>query len=197
MYLPRLIVNDRRDFLRKSASLVIVGSSFSLSSLFAAEDAENPIITKKSKEKIISVERGGVLHRIPIADSNNKIIKDGYEMLSRVFGDYRAGVAIPMDLNLFAILYGAQNYLAKNGYSKPYYLTSGYRTRLTNSLTEGAAQNSKHPDGKAFDGVFPGISPLETGKILRYSGARGIGIYDTFCHADTGMVRAWFGTRHG
>lgn len=194
--LPKLITCDRRDFLKRcitgTASLLIPSYLFGEEQKTAEFLEKNNIAQKKDME--VLVERYGKKYTVPFADSDGKIILDGYQYLSRVFGDYNEYTAIPMDPSLFFMLYRSQEYLRFYGIKNPYwYATSGYRTIRTNKNTEGAAQFSMHPKGKATDGTFQGLSPLYTGKLLRYYGGTGIGIYKTFTHADTGRLRAWYG----
>jgi uncharacterized protein YcbK (DUF882 family) len=200
MDLPKIITNSRRNFLKNSFGLLVATSQMG-GTLFAADEVLYGAGERKktlrqqinSKEKVILVERFGKQYSIPFADSNGTIIRDGYETLSRVFGDYKAYQAIPMDIDLFRILYFGQNFLFENGYKKPFILTSGYRTYQTNASTEGAALGSQHIKGKAIDGVIDGLSPLYMGQLFRACGAGGIGVYGNFVHFDTGATRSWFG----
>lgn len=194
MYLPELqqIDKQRRLF---ATSMVILPVAFCFA---AAEPAPRPEsqIPLIPKERTLSLVRYGQRYNdIPFADTDGKIIKDGYEYLSRIFGDYKSNSAILIDPNLFMMLSLSQEYLRLNGHSDPSWIVnSGYRTWKTNSHTEGASQNSMHPLGKATDGKFKNVDPLLTGKILRYYGGQGIGIYSSFVHADTGRLRAWYGS---
>lgn len=187
-FLPKLIVNERRDFLKKSVvaamALPIITS--------LAEASEEPIQLFK-KERELKIERFGKIYNIPFEDKYGRTIKDGYDMLCRVFGDFKANEAIHMDIELFRVLSRGQEWLEEKGYNKPLILTSGYRTIWTNRHTEGAALHSLHPEGKASDVKLKGVSPNYVAQLFRSFGATGIGEYGTFTHLDTGRWRKWRG----
>lgn len=172
----------RRTFL--AASALALPSVF----LFGATNLPQ----ENGKEFSITISRYGKVYTIPFLE-NNKIITDGYELISRVMGDFHTLQAVPMDVNLILTLSRAQEWLKKNGYQKPIILNSGFRSISTNAMTEGAVRNSMHLYGKAVDVVFDGLAPLSSARILRFFGATGIGVYKNFVHADTGRLRAWYG----
>lgn len=195
--LPKIITNDRRSFIKTAAA---VGASLFIPDYLFGDEQNSARVNEflgpkwHKREMELTVERYGKRYAVPFADQNGKVIKDGYEYLSRVFGDYNEYTAIPMDPQLFFMLYGSQEFLRSYGYKNPYWIaTSGYRTINTNKNTEGAAQFSMHPKGKATDGYYHGLDPLYTGKLLRNYGGYGIGVYHSFTHADTGRLRSWWG----
>jgi uncharacterized protein YcbK (DUF882 family) len=120
---------------------------------------------------------------------------DGYVRVCRVLRDISAGVAAQIDLPLIDALCGAQAFLQSYGLAVPWVATSGLRLRSTNERTEGAARNSKHTEGRATDGHFPGLSLDYQAYLARYYLRGGLGWYPTkhFIHLDTGRLRAWRG----
>ncbi len=75
---------------------------------------------------------------------------------------------------------------------RPLYINSAYRCPEHNRAV-GGVSNSKHLDGAAVDFHCPGIKPAELARIARKIGFSGIGIYESFVHADLGPVREWCG----
>lgn len=147
---------------------------------------------KKKKDEFLNVIRNGASYKIPFI-REGKIEENGYEDLCRVFADVRAGVAVRMDPDLFVVLAKAQQWLSDNHIDRPIILTSGYRTKHTNDMTEGAAFNSMHLYGKAADIKIQGIPSDYLARLLRLCGGAGIGIYSSFVHVDTWRERAWRG----
>ena len=119
----------------------------------------------------------------------------GYKEACYVLRDVRAGKTYPMDLNLLNLLCGLQGWLySAYGLTEPYEITSGYRSVHTNSTTEGAAKNSLHTLGKAFDGRQPGFPVDYLGRLFAAFQGGGVGFYydkRNFIHADVGRVRTW------
>ena len=120
---------------------------------------------------------------------------DGYKKACHLLRDVRADETIAMDLRLLNLLCGMQAWLySAYGYLQPYNATSGYRTRRTNALTEGAAKDSAHMRGMAIDGRFPGLPVAYVGQLAKMFQSGGVGFYldaRNFIHTDVGRIRSW------
>lgn len=127
--------------------------------------------------------------------SDGKLNPDAYAKICVLLRDVSANQAVTMDLRLLDILYGVQGWLAANKIVQPLITTSGYRNRRTNGNTEGAAQNSKHPEGKAWDGHIAGVSSSSLARFGAYLSGGGVGFYQSkgVVHLDSGTVRQWRG----
>lgn len=118
-----------------------------------------------------------------------------HHMLSWLMRDVQDGnAAVWIDPRLFDLLADIQGAMsAVHGSVVPLVITSGYRTPDHNSRLEGAARASLHLNGCAADLKVPGYDS----RALAFAGALyargGVGVYPTFCHLDTGAVRAWAG----
>lgn len=75
---------------------------------------------------------------------------------------------------------------------KPILINSGYRTLEYNKKV-GGSPKSQHMEGKAVDIRVNEMTPEQVAKIAEQVGFRGIGIYKTFVHVDTGLKRKWQG----
>lgn len=71
----------------------------------------------------------------------------------------------------------------RNDAGVPLFVNSMFRTAAHNRRV-GGASNSFHLYGMAIDISTDGLDQEELVKLLRKNGARGIGYYDTFVHAD-------------
>jgi uncharacterized protein YcbK (DUF882 family) len=112
--------------------------------------------------------------------------------LQNLFRDVQQNVAGPLPPLLIDILSVLQERWA---YSRPFVITSGFRTLLTNAATEGAVPASLHLRGLAVDISLPGI-PLtdlaDAAQSLSHRlGIMGLGFYPRFLHLDVGPQRAW------
>lgn len=120
---------------------------------------------------------------------------NGYRDVCTILRDVRAGKIFAMDLRLLNLICGMQAWLySAYGITDPYVVTSGYRTLQTNATTEGAAKNSLHMRGMAFDGRIPGLPVEYLGKLFTAFQSGGVGFYldqRNFIHADVGRVRTW------
>lgn len=119
---------------------------------------------------------------------------EGYVKLCHVLRDVRANETVQVDRSLLDILFGMTKWLAAKGYSDPLLVTSGFRSKATNSRLEGAAQNSMHLFGRAADITVPGFSIKELSDMGKHFKA-GVGLYEKrrFLHVDTGRERFWRG----
>lgn len=126
---------------------------------------------------------------------DGKLHEPGYRAICMLLRDVQAGQAVAMDIRLLDILRGVQGWLEAYDKNRPLITTSGYRTPRTNSRTEGAAQNSKHPRGQAWDGRIEGVSTLNLAKFGEYLSGGGVGFYQGkgFVHLDSGNLRSWRG----
>lgn len=126
---------------------------------------------------------------------DNALQADGYRQVCHLLRDVRAGEVTAMDLRLLNLLCAMQAWLySAYGYLQPYNATSGYRTRGTNALTEGAAKDSAHVKGMAIDGRFPGLPVPYVGQLAKMFQTGGVGFYmdaRNFIHTDVGRVRSW------
>ena len=103
--------------------------------------------------------------------------------------DRRQDISSIMDGDLIDAL---QTIVEASGQGGTFTLLSGFRTRATNSILPGAAENSLHLAGQALDIYRDGMTVGEIGTILaEHSG--GLGLYrdNGFVHIDTGPVRRW------
>src|SRR5690606_26549574 len=101
--------------------------------------------------------------------------------------DLRQNEVINMDLRLLDLVAAVQAWLVYFGYTEPLRVTSGYRSRKSNSRLENAAKNSMHLYGKAIDFKVPGLKSAQIANIAKQFKAGGIGIYpnQNFVHLDT------------
>lgn len=110
---------------------------------------------------------------------------------SKLARDRRQNISHMMDGALINIL---QDIVKESGQGGVFTLLSGFRTRATNSMLPGAAENSLHLVGQALDIYRDGMTVGEIGTILaEHSG--GVGLYrnNGFVHVDTGPARRWNG----
>lgn len=127
--------------------------------------------------------------------ANGKVIEPEYKKLCMLLRDVRASQAVEMSMVLLDILTGIQGWLLANGIQTPLYTNSGYRSPHTNANIEGAARNSKHMSGGAWDGRVPQISTESLARFAIYLQGGGVGFYQArgFIHIDDGNKRFWRG----
>lgn len=127
--------------------------------------------------------------------ADGKIIWGGYARLCQILRDTHANEAVQMSPVLLDILCGVQGWLASNGIQRPLLTNSGYRTAWTNANTEGAARNSLHMEGRAWDGRVPGVATESLARFGLYLSGGGVGFYQAknFVHLDDGRMRFWRG----
>ena len=74
-------------------------------------------------------------------------------------------------------------------------ITSGYRTKKTNSylrtVSKNVAKNSLHMKGKAIDFSISGVSNGKLNNIAKDYAVGGLGVYKNFVHIDSGPFRRW------
>lgn len=127
--------------------------------------------------------------------ADGALISEGYTKLCLLMRDVNAGQAVTMSPVLLDVLAGMQGMLKVWGCHRPLVTHSGFRSVHTNKLTEGAARNSLHTYGRAWDGRVPGVDPSLLARIALYLRGGGVGLYETrgFLHVDDGRLRQWRG----
>lgn len=76
------------------------------------------------------------------------------------------------------------------------YITSAYRTPAYNSRLSGAAKNSMHVQGRAFDIALSSVGDVKRfAQLAVKNGFTGFGLYSSFIHIDTGKGRVWRGAK--
>lgn len=120
---------------------------------------------------------------------------DGYNKLCMLMRDTRANEPMHMSTVLLDILTGLQGYMAGIGHLRPLRTNSGYRSARTNAQIEGAARNSLHVKGRAWDGRFEGLPAEYMARLALYLRGGGVGFYQArdFVHVDDGNLRFWKG----
>lgn len=127
--------------------------------------------------------------------ADGQLLRDPYIRACRLLRDVRAGEAVQMSPVLLDILCGIQGVAIAHGIDRPLITNSGYRSPKTNSATEGAAKNSLHMQGRAWDGRMPDYPAKMLAQIAQYLQGGGVGLYvaSNFCHVDDGRLRIWRG----
>lgn len=75
-------------------------------------------------------------------------------------------------------------------------INSGYRTESYNAKV-GGAKSSYHMQGRAFDIVVEGHTPLQVAQYAQTLGINGIIQYNTFVHVDSRMAKYWARNNNG
>lgn len=115
--------------------------------------------------------------------------------LSDFLRDFRTGEAVPIDPQLFDILYDVKANLGDT--EARYEVLSAYRSPQTNEMlrrmSHGVARNSMHMYGQAMDIRFPDLPTHNVRDAALAVGRGGVGYYPSadFVHVDTGKVRRW------
>ena len=127
--------------------------------------------------------------------ADGMIVWSGYMRLCELMRDTHVNSAVQMSPVLLDILCGVQGWLSAHGIQRPLFTNSGYRTARTNANIEGAARNSLHMEGRAWDGRVPGVSTESLARFGLYLSGGGVGFYQTmdFVHLDDGRMRFWRG----
>lgn len=127
--------------------------------------------------------------------ADGQMIESEYVRLCLLLRDVKAGKAAQMSIVLLDILAGIQGWLRANGIFEPLHTNDALRTWLTNENTEGAAKNSRHMRGEAWDGRVPGVSTESVARFAIYLQGGGVGFYQqkNFIHVDSGDLRTWRG----
>jgi uncharacterized protein YcbK (DUF882 family) len=115
--------------------------------------------------------------------------------LNEFLKDFRTGDAVPIDPQLFDILYDVKSDLGDP--DARYEVLSAYRSPRTNDMlrrsSHKVARNSLHLYGQAMDIRFPDLPTREIRDAALAVGRGGVGYYSSadFVHVDTGTVRHW------
>jgi len=127
--------------------------------------------------------------------ANGQLLMEPYVQICRLMRDVREDAAVQMSPVLLDILCGLQGIARVQGVDEPLITTSGHRSRRTNSRIEGAARNSLHVQGRAWDGRMPGMSSSGMAEAAKYLQGGGVGLYvqREFVHIDDGRLRSWTG----
>lgn len=149
-----------------------------------------------AQPRVINVVRKATgEHRRVCYWRDGAVVASGYREACHVLRDVRAEQACAMHINLLNLLCGLQGWLySAYGVTEPYEITSGFRSLETNATTEGAAKNSLHTRGMAFDGRQPDLPVEYLGRLFAAFQGGGVGFYydkRNFIHADVGRVRTW------
>lgn len=124
--------------------------------------------------------------------NENAYSPDAIRALNWFFRDWRESKAAVMDPRLYWALSALSQGAQADGHSGQIIVTSGYRTRRTNSGLEGAAPNSLHMRARAVDLGIAGVSTRQIRDYLIWLQVGGVGHYpNRFVHVDTGRVRTW------
>jgi hypothetical protein len=126
---------------------------------------------------------------------------NGYRWACWLLRDTYAGREAPASLGLLRTAAWMQAFLALYGVHRPFEVHSGYRTRLTNELCDGAraSQHLLKPDGcfHAMDIHMNGIPTEYLGRLAALAHQGGVGFYENrkrgFVHIDDGRARYWRG----
>ncbi|WP_295582880.1 DUF882 domain-containing protein [uncultured Lamprocystis sp.] len=109
--------------------------------------------------------------------------------------DFRTGDKVPIDPQLFDLLYDVKASLGDT--EARYEILSAYRSPQTNAMLRRTghrvARNSLHLSGQALDIRFPDLATREIRDAALALGRGGVGYYpgSDFVHIDTGAVRHW------
>lgn len=147
-------------------------------------------------ERWISIARGGRTERLRYCTADGVLDREGYARLCYLLRDVQANKLCAMDPSMLDRLCGIQRWGEYYGKPSVFQATSGFRTSLTNSKTEGAALLSQHLYGRAVDGRPEGIPTAQFAAMsVRYNQQGGTGIYllRNFVHVDSGRSRVWRG----
>ena len=79
----------------------------------------------------------------------------------------------------------------RDHFNAPVTINSAYRTAAYNASLPNAAKKSYHLQGRAFDIVVKGHTPLEVARYAQTLGIPGIIQYNSFVHVDSRPTRYW------
>ncbi|MBV6271887.1 DUF882 domain-containing protein [Alcaligenaceae bacterium CGII-47] len=177
----------RRQFLRYSAGIAMVGTGMSLSSQAFAGSSQAYRLAfdhTHTHEKLSLIYSVAGEYQATALDRLNHFLRDHY-----------TGTVGTMDPQLFDILHRITSALETK---RSFQVISGYRCAATNDRLRttrggGVAKRSLHMDGRAIDIRIPGVPLTELHHAALSLKAGGVGFYprDQFVHIDTGKVRSW------
>ena len=163
---------NRRQFLAAASSVSLVAH---LDKLAWATQAPNLTL--------LDVQRGSDRFQIDFGTP------EGYRTAAWMLRDIRANrVGVPK-VEMLQLAARTQSVLAEHHAYTVFEITSGLRTHHTNSVTEGAARNSRHlPDENgqfyAMDIKPIGVNIDQLAKTLQYPAFGGVGVYRSHVHFD-------------
>ncbi|MBV5307915.1 DUF882 domain-containing protein [Chromatium okenii] len=137
-----------------------------------------------------SDERISVVYRI-----GDYYQRDALQRLNVFLRDYRTGDVMPIDPQLYDLLYDVKSHLGDP--DARFEVVSAYRSPQTNAMlrnmSDGVARNSFHLRGQAMDVRFPDLSLRHLRDAALNLNRGGVGYYprSDFVHLDTGSVRHW------
>ena len=147
-----------------------------------------------NKPRVISLRRLQNTERVHVTYwRDGGIDPTGYGQVCWLMRDLKANTHHPIDVRVLDLLCAMQAWVGHYGFTKPFVVSSGYRTQRTNERLEGAARNSMHLYGKAVDLIFPDLPVSYLGQLAQHYSAGGVGFYPSrgFVHVDTGRLRTW------
>ena len=133
-----------------------------------------------------------ILKKIRLASLNYGI---NYQLLDYFLRDWRENKVTQMNKQIIDILLKiCESSLGFND-SLTVQITSGYRTKKTNSylrkLSKNVAKNSLHMKGQAIDFAILGVAEKQLKNIAKEHAIGGLGLYNNFMHIDSGPFRRW------
>ena len=197
---------NRRDFLKKAfGATVAVATTISAGTLVTA--ASGLIYPGQAiaqdvdhyfwyRDRYLEIRRADTGEKQLICFyRNGQYDPDQYRAACWLFRDAKdQNSTVSMDIGLFNLLYGVQEWARQAGVSNPLItLNSGHRTARRNARIEGAAHNSLHIPGQAGDITMRGVTLNQLVAMAKHYQVGGVGSYNSFVHIDTGRVRYWRG----
>ena len=118
-----------------------------------------------------------------------------YNKLDYFLRDWRENKTIKMNKRVVDILLRISERSLGDNNSLAVRITSGYRTRKTNSylrrFSKNVAKNSLHIKGQAIDFAIDNLPHKKLNNIAKEHAFGGLGVYDNFIHIDSGPFRRW------
>jgi uncharacterized protein YcbK (DUF882 family) len=118
-----------------------------------------------------------------------------YNKLDHFLRDWRENKTIKMNKRVVDILLQISERSLGDNTSLAVRITSGYRTRKTNSylrrVSKNVAENSLHIKGQAIDFTIDNLPHKKLNNIAKEHAFGGLGVYDNFIHIDSGPFRRW------
>lgn len=118
-----------------------------------------------------------------------------YNKLDHFLRDWRENKTIKMNKRVVDILLQISERSLGDNTSLAVRITSGYRTRKTNSylrrFSKNVAENSLHIKGQAIDFTIDNLPHKKLNNIAKEHAFGGLGVYDNFIHIDSGPFRRW------
>lgn len=137
----------------------------------------------------ISLTMRNIMGEVLILRYDGSLSSSEHAAFDHLARDRRQDISRKMDGTLINIL---ANIVKQSGQAGAITLLSGFRTRATNAILPGAAENSFHLSGQALDIQMDGMTVGEIGAIVAEHPG-GLGLYGNngFVHIDTGPFRRW------